>query len=62
MARRWRIDRGGVAYHVLNRRVGRLALFKKEEDYTAFEKVLTQAHARSPRHVIAHCLMPSIGT
>ena len=59
MARRLRIDRGGIAYHVLNRRVGRLPLFEKDEDYAAFEKVLDQAHARSPMRVIAYCLMPN---
>ena len=43
MARRLRIDRGGIAYHVLNRRVGRLPLLEKDEEYAAFEKVLDQA-------------------
>ena len=59
MARRLRIDRGGIAYHVLNRRVGRLPLFEKDEDYAAFEKVLDQAHVRSPMRVITYCLMPN---
>lgn len=27
---------GGLVYHVLNRAHGRLRLFKKEQDYTAF--------------------------
>ena len=43
MARGVRIDRGGIAYHVLNLRVGFLALLEKDEDDTAFEKVLEQA-------------------
>ena len=43
MGRRLRIDRGGIVYHVLNRRVGRLPLFEKDQDYAAFEKVLDQA-------------------
>lgn len=38
MPRRPRIASGGLAYHVLNRRVGRLALFEKPADYAAFEK------------------------
>ena len=29
---------GGLAYHVLNRASGRLRLFKKAEDYLAFER------------------------
>ncbi len=31
---------GGIAYHVLNRRVGRLELFEKPTDYSAFAKIL----------------------
>ncbi|MCK4627231.1 MAG: transposase [Phycisphaerae bacterium] len=59
MARRLRIDRGGIAYHVLNRRVGRLPLFEKHEDYVAFEKVLDEAYAKTPMRVISYCLMPN---
>ena len=59
MARRLRIDLGGVVYHVLNRRVGRLPLFRKDGDYAAFLKVLDEAHARLPMRVIAYCLMPN---
>jgi len=58
-ARRLRIDRGGIAYHVLNRRVGRLPLLEKDDDYAAFEKVLDEAHARGPMRVISYCLMPN---
>lgn len=57
MARRLRIERGGIAYHVLNRRVGRLPLLQRDEDYAALEGVADEAHARSPMHVIAYCLM-----
>ncbi len=32
-----------LAYHVLNRRVGRLALFEMPADYAAFEKILAEA-------------------
>ena len=59
MARRLRIDRGRIAYHVLNRRVGRSSLFKKDDDYAAFEKVLDEAHAKVPMRVISYCLMPN---
>ena len=38
MPRRPRIATGGLAYHVLNRRVGRLPLFETTGDYAAFEK------------------------
>jgi len=33
-----RVDKGGILYHVLNRRVGRMELFADEGDYQAFEK------------------------
>lgn len=38
MPRRPRLSTGGVAYHVLNRRVGRLELFDKPADDSAFEE------------------------
>ena len=43
MPRRPRLATGGIAYHVLNRRVGRLPLFEKPADYRAFEKILGEA-------------------
>ena len=42
MPRRPRLAAGARAYHVLNRRVGRLPLFDKPADYAAFEKILTR--------------------
>jgi len=59
MSRRLRIDYGGMVYHVLNRRIGRMTLFKKDEDYAAFEKVLDEAHEKVPMRVLAYCLMPN---
>ena len=50
---------GGLVYHVLNRANGRLRLFKKEEDYLAFEQVLLLAHQRQPMRVLGWCLMPN---
>ena len=44
---------------MLTRRLDRQPLFEKDEDYAGFEKVLDQAHARSPMRVIAYCLMPN---
>ena len=37
MPRRPRVSTGGVVYHVLNRAAGRGTLFRKGEDYAAFE-------------------------
>jgi hypothetical protein len=43
MPRRLRQATGGLAYHVLNRAVGRARLFHKEADYAAFARVLEEA-------------------
>ena len=59
MPRRARISSGGLAYHVLNRRVGRLQLFEKPADYLAFEKILQEAHERTGVRIAAYCLMPN---
>jgi putative transposase len=48
---------GGVVYHVLNRANGRLRLFKKDEDFLAFEEVLAEAHRRVTIRVLDWCLM-----
>jgi putative transposase len=48
-----------LAYHVLNRRVGRLSLFDKPADYAAFEKILAEAVARTHVRIAAYCLMPN---
>jgi putative transposase len=59
MPRRPRLSTGGIAYHVLNRRVGRLELFEKPADYFTFEKILAEAHGRTGIRIAAYCLMPN---
>ena len=59
MLRRPRLVAGDLAYHVLNRRVGRLPMFDKPADYSAFEKVLTEAHVQTRIRIAAYCLMPN---
>ncbi|MBS0184492.1 MAG: transposase [Nitrospira sp.] len=59
MPRRLRLAAGGLAYHVLNRRVGRLPLFENAPDYLAFEKILAEAQAHSRLRIAAYCLMPN---
>jgi putative transposase len=46
MPRQARNAPGGLVYHVLNRANGRLRLFKKPDDFLAFERVLLLAHER----------------
>jgi len=47
MPRRPRLAAGDLAYHVLNRRIGRLPLFEKHADYAAFEQILAAGHAQT---------------
>jgi len=44
-------------YHVLNRSVAGLPLFRKEADYEAFERIMIEAQQRHPTRVLAWCLM-----
>ena len=48
---------GGIVYHVLNRANGRLRLFKKDDDFLAFEQVLVEAHERTPIRILDWCIM-----
>ena len=59
MPRRPRLAAGDLAYHVLNRRVGRLQLFDKPADYAAFENILAEAHAQTQIRIASYCLMPN---
>ena len=59
MPRRTRLAAGGLAYHVLNRRVGRLPLFDTRADYTAFEEILAEAVATTRLRIASYCVMPN---
>ena len=59
MPRQLRVAGGGYAYHVLNRAVGRMRIFRKQRDYEAFEEVIEQAKARLPMRVLGWCVMPN---
>jgi putative transposase len=48
-----------MGYHVLNRAHGRQSLFRDEEDYVAFERVLVEAGARVRMRVLASCVLPN---
>ena len=59
MGRPWRANDGGLVYHVLNRANARLAIFSKDGDYEAFERVLAEAHERFGTRVLAYCILPN---
>ena len=49
---------GGLVYHCLNRASGRIKMFKKEEDYLAFEQVMKLAFEHVPIRILGWCIMP----
>lgn len=57
MPRTARVAPGGLVYHVLNRAVARLPLFRKEADYAAFERVMLEVQERHATRILAWCLM-----
>src|ERR1700688_607000 len=59
MGRALRVNLGGYVYHALNRANARLPLFTKDDDYSAFERVLTEACERFPMPLLGYCLMPN---
>jgi len=48
-----------MLFHVLNRGVGRMRLFDDDDDYAAFERVLTETLEIQPTRVCAYCVMPN---
>jgi putative transposase len=48
-----------MIFHVLNRGVGRREIFRKDEDFAAFERVMAHALAAVPIRLFAYCLMPN---
>ena len=59
MPRTARITPGGMVFHVLNRGVGRMRLFKKDRDYEAFEEIVAKTFSSCPMRICAYCLMPN---
>lgn len=47
----------GLIYHVINRGNNRQDVFRKEEDFQAFLRVLTELKARKPFELYGYCLM-----
>jgi putative transposase len=57
MPRAARVTPGGMVYHVLNRSVGRMHLFRKDADFEAFQRVMIEAHERHPTRILSYCIM-----
>src|SRR5277367_1346731 len=57
MPRRLRVSAAGVAYHVLNRAVGRASLFDDHADFLAMERIIERTFERVPIRMACYCLM-----
>ena len=59
MGRPKRAAEGGLIYHVWNRANARKKIFRKDEDYEAFERIIVDAQQRSEMRIVSYCLMPN---
>ena len=60
MGRPCRVALGGYVYHVLNRANARLAIFRKDADYLAMERILAEALEHVPgMRLLAYALLPN---
>lgn len=59
MGRTRRIAQGGLVYHVLNRANDGKTIFRKDNDYEAFERILASVQERIAMRILAWCLMPN---
>jgi len=57
MSRAKRVTLGGYVYHVLNRANGRLRIFRKHDDFLAFEQVMAEAIERFDMRLCGYCIM-----
>jgi putative transposase len=57
MPRVARIAPGGLIYHVLNRGVGRMTLFRSRKDHEAFQRCLVATQQTTPMRVLVYCVM-----
>ena len=53
MPRTARVTPGGIVYHVLNRSVGSMHLFRKDAEFEAFQQVMIEAHERHPIRILS---------
>ena len=51
------VSSGGWVYHVLGRANARMPIFTKDEDFSAFARVLEEDVARTGTRLLSYCLM-----
>ena len=59
MGRPQRAAQAGFIYHVLNRANARMTIFESDEDYAAFERILSEAVERFEMRLLSYCIMPN---
>ena len=59
MARKPRVDAGGMCYHLINRGNNRAGVFHEDQDYIRFTEMIGEATERLPMRVLSWCLMPN---
>lgn len=59
MPRTARVAPGRMVFHVFNRGVGRMQIFRTEEDYDAFRRVVEETLRVAPIRICAYCWMPN---
>jgi putative transposase len=59
MPRLARVDLANEVYHVINRANGRMTIFREEDDYLLFEKLIMEAKELTGVRVIAYVIMPN---
>jgi putative transposase len=57
MGRARRAADGGIVCHVLNRANARMPIFESDQDFAAFERILTEARDRYDMRILAYCLL-----
>jgi putative transposase len=62
MSRAPRADEAGGIYHALNRANMRATIFKKDEDFAAFERILAEGLQLYDVQLFSYQLMPNIFT
>src|SRR3989304_311403 len=59
MPRTARVSPAGILFHVLNRGVGRMRIFRAEKDYHAFPRFGDQTLRVAPMRICAYCWLPN---
>lgn len=59
MPRPKRADEAGGIYHALNRGNARSEIFRKDDDYEAFERILAEGLGRYPCRILSYQLLPN---